>query len=95
MALAHESQRSVAIACFCAVCAGRVRAISWESACGCVPASVGLAEDLAVDPATQFTPVLLTEAVEKRVSSLGVPVNLEGVPTFGRGELPTGACRSL
>lgn len=74
---------SVAIACFYAVVAGCVGAISWESACGCVPASVGLAEDLALDPNTQFTPVLLTEAVEKRVSSLGVPVNLEGVRSIG------------
>ena len=48
-----------------------------------MPASVGLAEDLALDPNTQFTPVVLTEAVETRFSSLVVPVHLEGLRSFG------------
>ena len=78
-----KTKGSVAVACFCAAVGGCTGAISWESACGCVPASVGIAEDLKLDPNTQFTPVVLAEAVEKRLSSVGVPVHLDGVRSIG------------
>jgi hypothetical protein len=48
-----------------------------------VPASVGLAYDLGIDPNTQFTPGGLIEAVEHRFSSLGVPVKLEALRSLG------------
>jgi len=76
-------RRRIAIACIWSVAAGCSGAVSWQSACGCVPASVGLAEDLTLDPNTQFTPVVLAEAVEKRFSSLGVAVDLEGLRALG------------
>ena len=76
-------RRRIAIACMWAVAAGCTGAVSWQSACGCVPTSVGLAEDLALDPNTQFTPIVLAEAVERRFSSLGVPVDLERLRSLG------------
>jgi hypothetical protein len=76
-------KRRIAIACIWAVVAGCGGAVSWESACGCVPASVGLAEDLALDKNTQFTPDVLTDAVEKRFSALGAPVELKSLRSFG------------
>lgn len=78
-----KTKGSVAIACLYAVVGGCTASISWEPACGCVPASVGLAEDLALDPNTQFTPAVLVEAVEKRLSPPGVPVNLERIRSIG------------
>lgn len=76
-------KRPSAVACLLGAVAGCTGAISWEPACGCVPAYVQLAEDLALDSNTQFTPGLLTEAVEKRFASLGIPVHLEGVRSLG------------
>jgi hypothetical protein len=45
--------------------------------------SVGMADDLGIDLNTQFTPEGLVEAVDHRFSSLGVPVNLEGLRSLG------------
>jgi hypothetical protein len=73
----------IVIACIWAGAAGCTGAVSWQSACGCVPASVGLAEDLALDPNTQFTPIVLADAVESRFSSLGVPVKLASLRSLG------------
>src|SRR5262245_46317019 len=75
--------RQVSIACVWAVATACTGAVSWQSACGCVPASVGLAEDLALDTNTQFTPMVLAEAVERRFAALGVPVGLEGLRSLG------------
>lgn len=63
-----------------AACGG---VISWESVCGCVPATVGLAGDLGVEPNTEFIPDALVTIVDDRLSPDKKPVDLEVVRSLG------------
>jgi hypothetical protein len=63
-----------------AACGG---VVSWETVCGCVPATVGLAEDLRVDPSIQFTPDVLEGVVDDRLSEQRRPVDLKAIRSLG------------
>lgn len=63
-----------------AACGG---VVSWETVCGCVPATVGLAQDLRVDTSTEFTPDFLKRIVDARLAEQRKPVDLESIRTLG------------